>query len=196
MYQLYILLSTCNFPDIMLGTFSVTKWGIFYFVIYITFNFFIILSLLKTLYYSKYFDINKKNCEIIIGNIRANDSYKSIFEQKEFAKFLVTLKERYSLDESQYSMIIFYLGIKEKAVLHQEIKHKYSIKNHMKNDSQSTLSKFSHHYSLLGTKKKTKGGIMEEKDIKDYFILTIACSGELSMKYLKLLLLLMIIFLK
>ncbi len=135
MYQLYILLSTCNFPDIMLGTFSVTKWGIFYFVIYITFNFFIILSLLKTLYYSKYFDIYKKNCEIIIGNIRANDSYKSIFEQKEFAKFLVTLKERYSLDESQYSMIIFYLGIKEKAVLHQEIKHKYSIKNHMKNDS-------------------------------------------------------------
>jgi hypothetical protein len=87
MYQLYILLSTCNFPDIMLGTFSVTKWGIFYFIIYITFNFFIILSLLKTLYYSKYFDINKKNCEIIIGNIRANDSYKSIFEQKEFAKF-------------------------------------------------------------------------------------------------------------
>ena len=135
MYQLYILLSTCNFPDIMLGTFSVTKWGIFYFVIYITFNFFIILSLLKTLYYSKYFDIYKKNCEIIIGNIRANDSYKSIFEQKEFAKFLVTLKERYSLDESQYSMIIFYLGIKEKAVLHQEIKHKYSIKNHMKKDS-------------------------------------------------------------
>ena len=87
MYQLYILLSTCNFQYIMLGTFSVTKWGIFYFVIYITFNFFIILSLLKTLYYSKYFDIYKKNCEIIIGNIRANDSYKSIFEQKEFAKF-------------------------------------------------------------------------------------------------------------
>ena len=41
----------------------------------------------------------------------------------------------YSLDERQYSMIIFYLGIKEKAVLHQEIKHKYSIKNHMKKDS-------------------------------------------------------------
>ena len=32
-------------------------------------------------------------------------------------------------------MIIFYLGIKEKAVLHQEIKYKYSIKNHMKKDS-------------------------------------------------------------
>ena len=32
-------------------------------------------------------------------------------------------------------MIIFYLGIKEKAVLHQEIQHKYSIKNHMKKDS-------------------------------------------------------------
>ncbi len=53
-------------------------------------------------------------------------------------------------------------------------------------ESQSTLSNFSHHYSLLGTKKKSKGGIMEEKDIKDYFIHTIACSGELSMNYSKI----------
>jgi hypothetical protein len=52
-------------------------------------------------------------------------------------------------------------------------------------ESQSTLSNFSHHYSLLGTKKK-KNGKMEENDIKDYFIHTIACGGELSMNYSKI----------
>ena len=39
-------------------------------------------------------------------------------------------------------------------------------------ETDSTLSNFSHHYSLLGTKKK-KNGKMEETDIKDYFIHTI-----------------------
>ena len=60
--QLYILLSTCNFPDIMLDTFKVSKLAVFYFVIYVSINFFILLSYLKTLYYTKYYEINKEDC--------------------------------------------------------------------------------------------------------------------------------------
>jgi hypothetical protein len=134
MYQLYILLSTCNFPDIMLGTFSVSKWGIFYFIIYITFNFFILLSLLKTLYYYKYFDIYKKNCENIIQNIKKDDDFVKISKEKEFSEYLLNIKERFTLDNIQYSMIILCLGINEHKFFKEEIIIKNKIKNYMKND--------------------------------------------------------------
>ena len=64
--QLYILLTTCNFPDIMLETFTVSKLSIFYFIIYLSINYFIILSYLKTLYYTKYYVVNKEDCLVII----------------------------------------------------------------------------------------------------------------------------------
>ena len=34
-FQLYILLSTCNFPDIMIDTFNYSKLSILYFILYI-----------------------------------------------------------------------------------------------------------------------------------------------------------------
>ena len=135
MYQLYILLSTCNFPDIMLGTFSVSKWGIFYFIIYITFNFFILLSLLKTLYYYKYFDIYKNNCEKIIENIRKDDDFETISKEKDFTEYLINITERFTLDNNQYSMIILCLGINEYKVFKKEIINKNNVKYFMKNDS-------------------------------------------------------------
>ena len=135
MYQLYILLSTCNFPDIMLGTFSVSKWGIFYFIIYITFNFFILLSLLKTLYYYKYFDIYKNNCEKIIENIRKDDDFETISKEKDFTEYLINIKERFTLDNNQYSMIILCLGINEYKFFKNEIININNIKYYMENDS-------------------------------------------------------------
>jgi len=59
LYQLWILLSTCNFPDIMLSTIDLKfkKFNIFFFVLYITINYLLILGLLKALFFTKYFDI-------------------------------------------------------------------------------------------------------------------------------------------
>ena len=59
-YSLFILLSTCNFPDVMLGTFDFeNKLSVFYFVIYLAINYFILFNLLKTLYYSEFFECFK-----------------------------------------------------------------------------------------------------------------------------------------
>ena len=56
-YSLFILLSTCNFPDVMLETFSDNnKFPFFYFLLYLAINYFILFTLLKTLYYSEFFD--------------------------------------------------------------------------------------------------------------------------------------------
>ena len=69
-YSLFILLSTCNFPDVMLGTFSDNnKFPFFYFLIYLAINFFILFTLLKTLYYSKFFDSLKASVRKAIDNI-------------------------------------------------------------------------------------------------------------------------------
>ena len=53
--QLYILLSTCNFPDIMLETMEKSKFSIIYFFICLSINYFILLSYLNNLYTTKYY---------------------------------------------------------------------------------------------------------------------------------------------
>lgn len=74
MYSLYILLSTCNFPDVMLGTFPISRFSVFFFAAYITINLFIIMSLLKALYYANYFDIYKGIAIELIEDIKKPDS--------------------------------------------------------------------------------------------------------------------------
>ena len=112
--QLYILLSTCNFPDIMLSTFQVSKLGVFYFVIYVFINFFILLSYLKTLYYTKYYHINKEDCLNIINDIIHNDYNKDIFNLKEFQHFLTKQKKLYCLDKREYDNLLIVLGLYNK----------------------------------------------------------------------------------
>ena len=69
-YSLFILLSTCNFPDVMLGTFSEdNKYPFFYFLLYLAINYFILFTLLKTLYYSEFFDSLKANARKAIEDI-------------------------------------------------------------------------------------------------------------------------------
>ena len=111
--QLYILLSTCNFPDIMLDTFQISKWGIFYFIIYISINYFIILSYLKTLYYTKYYRVNKHDCLDIIKNIIDNDYNKEIFKVKQFKKFILSQKKKYFLNEEEYNNILILVNLYE-----------------------------------------------------------------------------------
>lgn len=111
--QLYILLSTCNFPDIMLDTFQISKWGIFYFIIYISINYFIILSYLKTLYYTKYYKVNKYDCLNIIKNIIDNDYNKVIFKEEQFRKFILSQKKIYFLNDEEYNNILILVNLYE-----------------------------------------------------------------------------------
>ena len=112
--QLYILLSTCNFPDIMLSTFQVSKLGVLFFVIYVFINYFIILSYLKTSYYTKYYQINKEDCLNIIRDIIQNDHNKEIFNIKKFEKFLSKQKKLYYLDNHEYNNLLIVLGLYNK----------------------------------------------------------------------------------
>ena len=69
-YSLFILLSTCNFPDVMLGTFSDNnKFSFFYFLLYLAINYFILFTLLKTLYYSEFFDSLKESAKRAIEDV-------------------------------------------------------------------------------------------------------------------------------
>ena len=113
-FQLYVLLSTCNFPDIMLETFSISKLSIFYFIAYISINYFIILSYLKTLYYTKYYIVNKEDCLDIIKYIIQNDFNKDIFKKRQFKKFLYNKKYSYSLNDNEYNNILIILDINNK----------------------------------------------------------------------------------
>ena len=113
-FQLYILLSTCNFPDIMLDTFTISKLSIFYFIAYISINYFIILSYLKTLYYTKYYIVNKEDCLDTIKYIIQNDFNKDIFKIKQFKKFLYNQKYSYSLNDNEYNNILILLDIYDK----------------------------------------------------------------------------------
>ena len=109
--QLYILLSTCNFPDIMIETFNISKSCIFYFIIYISINYFIILSYLKTLYYTKYYLVNKEDCVDIIKDIIQNKVNQDIFKTKQFKKHIYKLKFTYSLNDDEYNNILVLLNI-------------------------------------------------------------------------------------
>ena len=112
--QLYILLAACNFPDIMLQTLEVSKLAIFYFIIYISINFFVVLSYLKTLYYTKYYKVNKEDCLDIVKYIFENDFKKDLFKLKEFKKFLIKQKHTYSLNNDEYNNILIVLDIDDK----------------------------------------------------------------------------------
>ena len=112
--QLYILLSTCNFPDIMLDTFKYSKLTIFYFIFYISINYFILLSYLKTLYYTKYYLVNKEECIDIIKYIIQNDFNKDIFKVKKFKHFIHNQKYLYSLNEDEYNNILIILDLYDK----------------------------------------------------------------------------------
>ena len=109
--QLYILLSTCNFPDIMLDTFPISKFSVFYFIIYVSINYFIILSYLKTLYYTKYYSVNKEDCINIIKNVILKKDNKNVFVLKDFKKFIVNQKKKFYLNDNEYTNILMVLNL-------------------------------------------------------------------------------------
>ena len=106
MFSLYILLTTCNFPDVMLNTFTMkNKRSILFFIMYIVINYFIIFSLLKSLYYSSFFEIFKDNAkkvikEIVFGSNEQNTSTTS------FEKKLRKINKKYQLSDEEIELIL------------------------------------------------------------------------------------------
>ena len=112
--QLYILLSTCNFPDIMLEAMDFSKFAVLYFVIYISINYFILLSYLKTLYTTKYYEINKRDCLSIIKYNINNKYNKHIFYGKQFNKFILEQKKLYRLNDDEYNNLLIIFNLYDK----------------------------------------------------------------------------------
>ena len=142
-YSLFILLSTCNFPDVMLGTFSDdNKYPFFYFLLYLAINYFILFTLLKTLYYSEFFDSFKANARKAIEDIFdefhnkkkiknkkklgddenlekgmfSDPNLKSNFlvpeESRRFNKILFNLNKQFYLTKNDYIKILKLIGYK------------------------------------------------------------------------------------
>ena len=109
--QLYILLSTCNFPDIMLEAMKKYKFAIIYFVICLSINYFILLSYLNNLYTTKYYKVNKRDCLNIIRDVIDNKNNKYIFGVQKFTRFLLKQKYLYHLNDDEYTNILVLLNL-------------------------------------------------------------------------------------
>ena len=104
--QIYILLTTCNFPDIMLEAMEYTKFAVIYFIICLSINYFILLSYLNNLYTTKYYKVNKRDCLDIIIDVIDNPNNKYIFLDKKFTRFLLKQKYLYHLNDDEYNNIL------------------------------------------------------------------------------------------
>lgn len=116
MYSLFILLTTCNFPDLMLGTFSMDdKSSALFFVSYLIINFFIILSLLKSIYYSSYFEVYKQRARKIIKYlINMNEENQAkLANDNSFSKFLNRISENYSFTKKEYETFISLVNVND-----------------------------------------------------------------------------------
>ena len=109
--QLYILLSTCNFPDIMLEAMETSKFAIFYFVLCLCINYFILLSYLNNLYTTKYYNVNKRDCFYIIRDVIDNKYNQHIFTTKKFERFILKQKYLYHLNNDEYDNFLVLFNI-------------------------------------------------------------------------------------
>jgi len=120
-YSLFILLSTCNFPDVMLNTFTnENKRNFFFFFAYICINYFILFTLLKTLYYSEFFEEFRCRARIFVEDIMQLYEYNdkddiknakslNIFKtrgNKSFELLLVDINNKFSLTDDEYEKIL------------------------------------------------------------------------------------------
>ena len=141
LYSLFVLLSTCNFPDIMLNTFSIdNKINVLFFIIYIVINYFIIFSLLKTLYYSKYFEQFKKRSRKLIKEIYylynkekiekqyMSKSFLNPNESKSFPILMNKIKSKFFVTEDEYTNLCKLVNYKRKSNKKNELNEINKIK--------------------------------------------------------------------
>jgi hypothetical protein len=114
--SMFILITTCNFPDVMFEVLNISHFAVYFFVSYLIVNFFLFLSLLKVLIYTNYLEINKNMTLEIMKKISQFEirlteddlNHIALFKQKynltdsEFQKFkeLLNLSDSSNLDES------------------------------------------------------------------------------------------------
>lgn len=122
MYSLFILLATCNFPDVMLGTFNMDdKSSMLFFIVYLILNFFIVLSLLKSLYYSSYFEVYKARARKMVKVlVEENSKNKKIFESDSFQKLLIRISENYSFSKEEYMSLVSLVDTKDVELFTEE----------------------------------------------------------------------------
>jgi len=72
--SMFVLLSACDFPDIMINLFESRVYikicAIIFFLLYFIISFFVIQGLLKALYYENYSEINLMLCKNYIKRVR------------------------------------------------------------------------------------------------------------------------------
>lgn len=66
---MFVLLTTCNFPDVMIKLIDSSKLPILYFITYLLINTILILGLLKALYYANYHEITKTQTKIFLEKL-------------------------------------------------------------------------------------------------------------------------------
>ena len=142
LFSLYILLTTCNFPDVMLNTFTMkAKRSIFFFIVYIVINYFIIFSLLKSLYYSSFFEIFRDNAkkvikEIVFGSNEQNTSTRS------FEKKLRKINKKYQLSDDEVELILEMIADTPKRKHKDKDALLNSDRNSKNNDDSSSINSF------------------------------------------------------
>jgi hypothetical protein len=110
--SMFILLTTCNFPDVMLSTFQISKlFSLIFFTAYLLFNFLVMLSLLKALYYSNYFEINKARAIKIIKDLKYNPQGR--YRKDTIKHFLEIVIKKFSLSGNESNRIVDLIKYKE-----------------------------------------------------------------------------------
>jgi hypothetical protein len=66
---MFVLLTTCNFPDVMIKLIDSSKLPIIFFITYLLINTILILGLLKALYYANYHEITKIQTKIFLEKL-------------------------------------------------------------------------------------------------------------------------------
>lgn len=96
--NILVMLTTNNFPDVMLKTFPQSKFSVFYFIPFMLISYIVIIALLKALYYSNYFEINKDEVLTFLNEISgfklyANENSEKINLQKKLNNFEISFNE-------------------------------------------------------------------------------------------------------
>jgi len=106
---MFVIITTSNFPDIMLKNMVVSKFSIFFFIGYLLITYFIIISLLKALYYSNYLEIKKYSAKDFLSILK---SQEISYDEKKILKYhLNTLAKTYSLSKDEIEKFKEAMGV-------------------------------------------------------------------------------------
>ena len=94
-FNMLVLMTTSNFPDVMLPAYQISRWNCLFFIIYLVLGLFLMMNLLLAIFYSNF----KSRFEENLGSLE-DDRSKYLMEQfKKFGgdKGHLTQKETYKM---------------------------------------------------------------------------------------------------